>query len=104
MVAVEFGPALFLTVPGELFPELEIGGYGRSDCPAADTGRPYEPVIRDQFEQKYQFILGLGQDELGYIVPGYDFWIKHVPATDSQGNGLIPLGALEEKDPYGIGD
>lgn len=103
MVAVELGPALFLTVPGELFPELEIGGYGRSDCPAADTGRPYEPVIAEQFEQKYQFILGLGQDELGYIVPGYDFWLKHVPQTEGDGNGLIPLGGLEEKDPCGRG-
>lgn len=103
MVAVEFGPALFLTVPGELFPELEIGGYGRTDCATADTGRPYEPVIKDQFEQQYQFILGLGQDELGYIVPGYDFWIKHVPVTDGDGNGLIPLGGLEEKDPCGEG-
>jgi len=103
MVAVELGPALFLTVPGELFPELEIGGYGRPDCPAADTGRPYEPVISEQFDHRYQFILGLGQDELGYIVPGYDFWLKHAPATDSGGDGLIPLGGLEEKDPCGEG-
>ncbi len=103
MVAVELGPALFLTVPGELFPELELGGYGRPDCPEADTGRPFEPVISDQFKQRYQFVLGLGQDELGYIVPGYDFWLKHLPVTDEKGGGLIPLGALEEEDPCGEG-
>jgi hypothetical protein len=103
MVAVEFGPALFLTVPGELFPEIEIGGYGRPDCPAADTGRPYEPVINQQFEQQYQFVLGLGQDDLGYIVPGYDFWLAHVPETGPDGEGLVPLGGLEAEDPCGEG-
>lgn len=103
MIAVRFGPALFLTVPGELFPELEIGGYGRPDCPAADTGRPYEPVIAEQFvDAPYQFILGLGQDELGYIVPGYDFWLTHAPETES-GDGLIPVGGLEAEDPCGEG-
>jgi hypothetical protein len=106
MVAVEFGPALFLTVPGELFPEIELGGYGRPDCEAADTGRPYEPVISEQFDSEYQFILGLGQDELGYIVPGYDFWLKHVddlPNDNGHHEGPIALGALEEKDPCGEG-
>lgn len=103
MVAVQFGPALFLTVPGELFPELEIGGYGRPECPEADTGRPYEPVIAEQFDAEYQFILGLGQDELGYIVPGYDFWLKKLPQNNSDGSGLLPLGALEQEDPCGEG-
>ena len=96
MVAVKFGPALFLTVPGELFPELELGGYGRPDCPEADTGRPYEPVISEQFDSEYEFVLGLGQDELGYIVPGYDFWLRHAEdAAGDDGNheGLIALGA-----------
>ena len=107
MVAVKFGPALFLTVPGELFPELELGGYGRPDCAEADTGRPYEPVISDQFDSEYEFVLGLGQDELGYIVPGYDFWLRHVDdgATENDGNpeGILALGALEEDDPCGEG-
>lgn len=107
MVAVRVGPALFLTVPGELFPELELGGYGRPDCPAADTGRPYEPVIGEQFDAEYEFILGLGQDELGYIVPGYDFWLRHVDdgpvGSDGNYEGILALGALEEDDPCGEG-
>jgi len=106
MVAVEFGPAVFVTVPGELFPEIELGGYGRPDCPEAHTGRPYEPVIGEQFDGEYEFVLGLAQDELGYIVPGYDFWLRHVDdgaGNDGKPEGLIPLGALEEKDPCGEG-
>ena len=59
MYAVRLGPAVFITVPGELFPEIANGGYGRDlpggnaeeYCPEADSGRPYEPVIRDQFSR-----------------------------------------------------
>jgi hypothetical protein len=106
MVAVRFGPALFLTVPGELFPELELGGYGRPECPSADTGRPYEPVIGEQFDSEYEFVLGLGQDELGYIVPGYDFWLAHAEdAGGSDGNyeGILGVGGLVEEETCGEG-
>jgi hypothetical protein len=103
MVRVTLGPAMFLTVPGELFPELELGGYGRPECAAADTGRPHELVISEQYEHPFQFVLGLGQDELGYIVPGYDFHLKHLPENDAQGDGIVPLGALEQEDVCGEG-
>ena len=63
------------TAPGELFPELNYGvaDHGRTDCPAANTGLPYEPSIRNAMTAKYRLIVGLSPDEFGYIVPGYDF-------------------------------
>lgn len=102
IVSVQLGSIRFQTVPGELFPEIEIGGYGRPDCEAADTGRPYEPVIREQWEDEHLFVLGLGQDELGYIVPGYDFWMVGAP-NDDAARPLIDVGALEKDDPCGEG-
>ncbi len=65
-----------VTLPGEVFPELFLGvdGHRRTDCPAADTGRPAEPAIRDRMTAPYRFVIGLSPDELGYIVPGYDFY------------------------------
>ena len=65
-----------LTAPGELFPELFYGveARHRSDCPAANTGEPYEPSIRDAMTAPYRFLIGLSPDEFGYIVPGYDFY------------------------------
>jgi hypothetical protein len=87
--------AVFLTVPGELSPEIELGGYGRPNCPEADTGRPFEPVIRDQFDSDHVFVLGLGQDELGYIIPGYDFHLTSLPVDGDDGTGPVPVGALE---------
>lgn len=83
----------FITVPGELFPEIAIGGYLKdtSRCwryterkrrlntrgvervgPAHPEIRP-EPVLREKMAGEYKFIIGLGNDELGYIVPANDF-------------------------------
>jgi len=65
-----------VTAPGELFPELFYGvaAHHRTDCPAADTGQPYEPSIRDAMTAPYRLLIGLSPDEFGYIVPGYDFY------------------------------
>jgi len=123
MHAVTLGPAVFVTVPGELFPEIANGGYGRDDpgdaeyCPEADTGRPYEPIIRDQFaEADYVFLFGLGGDELGYIVPKYDFWAFGFPPSGEEfpeGTPVVPIepdprppifiGVVEREDPCGVG-
>jgi hypothetical protein len=72
---IRYGDVEFLTLPGELFPELYYGvaRHHRTDCPAASTGRPYEPAIRDFVRARVPFILGLSPDELGYILPSYDF-------------------------------
>jgi hypothetical protein len=65
-----------ITAPGELFPELFYGTEQRqrTDCPAAHTGQPYEPSIRDAMSAPYRLLIGLSPDEFGYIVPGYDFY------------------------------
>ena len=122
MYAVRLGPAVFITVPGELFPEIANGGYGRESrhdeehCPEADTGRPYEPVIRDQFAgATYKFLFGLGQDELGYIVPKYDFWAFGFPPGEiypvppppplpdpDPARPPIYVGVVEREDPCGV--
>jgi hypothetical protein len=65
-----------VTAPGEVFPELFYGTeqHHRTDCPAAATGEPYEPSIRDAMTAPYRLLIGLSPDEFGYIVPGYDFY------------------------------
>ncbi|MBY0277455.1 hypothetical protein K2Z84_19155 [Candidatus Binatia bacterium] len=69
-----------VTVPGEIFPELYLGvaTHRRTDCPAADTGRPAEPSIRDAMSAPFKLVVGLSPDELGYVVPGYDFYPANV--------------------------
>ncbi len=65
-----------VTVPGEVFPELYLGveGRKRTDCPEADTGLPSEPSIRDAMTAPYRLVVGMSPDEIGYIVPSYDFY------------------------------
>ncbi len=78
---ITMGDAQIITTPGELFPEVFYGvaNYRRKDCPAADTGRAPEPALRPLMTAKYKFVFGLSPDELGYLVPGYDF---HPPVFD----------------------
>jgi hypothetical protein len=56
------------TVPGEIYPELVNGGITR--FPGADFPQaPFEPTLRAHLKSRYQFIFGLANDELGYIIP-----------------------------------
>jgi hypothetical protein len=60
--------AEIVTIPGEIYPELLNGGmarYAGADYP----GAAFEPVLRQHLKTKYQFIFGLGNDEIGYLIP-----------------------------------
>jgi hypothetical protein len=60
------------TVPGEIYPELVNGGITR--YPGADyPDAPFEPAIRPHLKSRFQFIFGLANDELGYIIPKAEF-------------------------------
>lgn len=74
----------FVTLPGEVFPELVYGveQHGRRDCPQAHTGAPYEPPLLPYLRARYRIFLGLSPDEFGYIVPGYDFY--PAPSIDEE--------------------
>jgi len=64
--------AELVTVPGEIYPELVNGGITR--YPGADyPDAPFEPAIRPHLKSKYQFVLGLADDELGYIIPKAEY-------------------------------
>ena len=62
-----------LMVPGELFPELQIGGY-LSEEEAAAGGPERNPLpLREIAGDPDLIVFGLGNDELGYIVPPNDY-------------------------------
>ena len=83
---INLGDAQIVTPPGELFPEIFYGleKYRRRDCPAADTGAPLEPGIRDAMTKKYRFMFGLCPDEFGYIVPAHDFRREPIDMSNPQ--------------------
>jgi len=76
MTLLRVGPIDFLTVPGELNPELEIGlpaGFNPKQGPVHSDNytvrKPLDTILRG----KYKIVIGLGEDELGYIVPECDW-------------------------------
>lgn len=72
------------TVPGEIYPELVNGGITR--YPGADfPDAPIEPELRAQFSARYQFIFGLGNDEIGYLIPKAE-WDAEPPWLNDAAN------------------
>ncbi|OGR90728.1 MAG: hypothetical protein A3J74_05760 [Elusimicrobia bacterium RIFCSPHIGHO2_02_FULL_57_9] len=82
---VRIGPVEWLGIPGELFPELALGGYdGRfrfghpligpsNPNPPELAQAPRGPYLRQKLKGKHGILVGLANDELGYIIPEYDF-------------------------------
>lgn len=117
---VTVGPVAMLTVPGELFPELAIGGYDGSrvnttedEFIASDNPNPPDvsqapagPFWKELAGGEWAWIVGLGNDEIGYLIPSYDYeldedlpyWNEppgdHYEETNSVGPEAVPR--LEE--------
>lgn len=66
---IRIGEVEILTVPGELYPEVAVGGV------EAPEGRDFniEPVevpsLYSQMTGKMNFMVGLANDEIGYMIP-----------------------------------
>jgi hypothetical protein len=71
VVVINIGPAQILGIPGEIYPEIVVGGIQKPQEPAADfPGAPREePPLRDLMQGRYRFVFGLANDEIGYIIP-----------------------------------
>ncbi len=69
LAVFSIGPAHFVTVPGEIYPEIINGGV------EAPLGQDFEiepvevPHIRAQMKGDFNFVLGLANDMIGYIIP-----------------------------------
>jgi len=84
---LKLGPLSLVTVPGEVVPELVIGGYDGSHVgdpskslidednpnPPDLSLAPQGPYLDDIIPNTHRWIVGMGNDELGYIIPEYDF-------------------------------
>jgi hypothetical protein len=86
---LQLGPLSILTLPGEIYPELVNGGV---ESPVEGDFRipPQEiPPIRELMPGKFKFVIGLANDEIGYIIP------------KSQWDALPPYAYKREKPQYG---
>jgi len=76
IAAFTLGPASFVCIPGEIYPEIVNGG---AEAPA---GQDYEispvevPPLRELMPGQYRFVIGLANDEIGYIIPKSQWDVK----------------------------
>ncbi len=59
-----------LLVPGEIYPELVVGGIQDPQDPGADfEAAPREPALEGMLRAEHRLVVGLANDEIGYILP-----------------------------------
>ena len=64
------GNGMFLLVPGEIYPELIKGGIPDPAVAGADfPDAPVEPPLLPRMSGEFNFVLGLANDEIGYLIP-----------------------------------
>jgi len=67
---LKLGDVEVAIIPGEIYPELVLGKVQDPVDKGADfPDAPIEPSIYGQMGGKYKMIIGLGNDEIGYILP-----------------------------------
>ena len=75
---LRIGPAWILNIPGELYPEIAVGGI--LNPPGADfSGAPIEqPSLRSLMHGEVNLMVNLANDAIGYIIP-YSQWDDSAP-------------------------
>ena len=74
-------------MPGELYPELSVGGverYAGADFPDA----PVEPAVKQQMTAPFRMLFGLADDEVGYIIPKAE-WDEKPPFLQNAAKALV---------------
>jgi hypothetical protein len=87
IAGLRIGPVTFGTLPGEPFPELAVGGYeaphewshghpviaAGGENPPDLARAPSGPYLREMMPGDFKILMSLAMDQLGYIIPSYDY-------------------------------
>lgn len=94
--ALRFSEVQMLLIPGEIYPELVNGGVENPE--GSDYGiDPVEvPPLREVMKSRYKWVLGLANDEIGYILPKSQ-WDTRSPFT--YGRDKAPYGEVNSCGP-----
>jgi len=86
-----------LLVPGEIYPELVIGGIQEPQEAAADfPGAPRERPLFGLLRAEYKLVVGLANDEIGYVIPRSE-WDEKAPWA--YGRRAAPYGEINSVGP-----
>ncbi|MEZ6141019.1 MAG: neutral/alkaline non-lysosomal ceramidase N-terminal domain-containing protein [Zavarzinella sp.] len=76
---LKLGDVEIAVIPGEIYPELVLGKVqDPADANADFPTAPIEPSIFGQLKSKHRLLIGLGNDEIGYLIPKCQ-WDKAAP-------------------------
>lgn len=95
---IQLGPVRILGVPGELFPELGIGfssefAWGKAQIdpmnpnPPDLSQAPAGPYLEEELGGELSMVSGLSGDEVGYLVPPYDYKVHPTEPYGQQADG-----------------
>jgi hypothetical protein len=76
----KLGPATFVHVPGELYPEILYGGIESPKGGDFQLAPVEVPALREKIPGQYVFFSGMSNDMIGYIVPKSQ-WDVNPPFT-----------------------
>lgn len=76
VAVLKIGNAMFLSIPGEIYPEILYGGIEAPAGQEFDFDPIEVPPIQEIIEEDYKFYFGLSNDEIGYIIPKSEWDIE----------------------------
>lgn len=91
-----FGPATFVHVPGELYPEILHGGIESPEGADFEIQPVELPTIQSQIPGQFKFFAGMSNDMIGYIIPKSQ-WDVEAPFTYQ--NESRPYGEINSLGP-----
>lgn len=87
---LRLGDAEALLVPAEIYPELVLGGIQDPQDPGADfRDAPRERALSTLLTSEFKLVVGLANDEIGYVIPR------------SQWDAKAPFAYGRKEDQYG---
>lgn len=87
-------------IPGELFPELFTGEFLAKEAAANGRDAQYK-ILKNQGNAKHKFVVGLCNDELGYIIPENDFFLNESMPYINSGKDRFDRNHYEETNSTG---
>lgn len=87
-------------IPGELFPELYNGEF-LTEYMSATGKRADYTILKDMSDAKHTFVIGLCNDELGYIIPDNDFFLNEKLPYINSGKDRFDRNHYEETNSTG---
>lgn len=94
---LRLGELEIAAIPGEIYPELVLGKVTDPAEKEADfPDAPIEPAIYAQMKVKHRMLIGLANDELGYILPKRQ-WDEKAPFC--YGQKRAPYGEVNSLGP-----